>query len=294
MFNRKLSSFVPPVYDDIVEMNELLNSEEEVLTIARKEMSTAFSNTFVLTSDESGVIMFEKMLNIVTNSQTEDLEFRRQRVLNRLSMSSPFTFNFLKQKLDEIIGVGAWSSYIDFNNYTIYVEAAASDQNWYSEVEFTINRLKPCNMVFVNVPKATSGVSLSEEICYTMPTWRYRLGAWKLGQYAFSTFDGGGTIKMAEIKSIQQPLLNDAASFVADDISYILINDTIRVSEFRVKQATDNIATIEYNVTSAMTNLITNIKLVRADDVVLTQSSVYVPVTQTVISKHTITVKEGI
>lgn len=294
MFNRPLSSFVPSVYDNIVEMNELINSEEHILNIARKEMSAAFYNTFVLTSDESGVIMFEKMLNIVTNPKTEDLEFRRQRILNRLSMSSPFTFTFLKHKLDEIIGVGLWTSYIDFSNYTIYVEASAVDQNWYSEVEFTINRLKPCNMVFINVPRATSGISISEEVSYTVPNWRYRMGAWKLGQYPFMTLDGGGVIKMAQTKSIQQPLLSDTASFVADDISYILINDAIRVSEFRTKQAVDNIVTIEYNVSPSMTKLITNIKLVREDGAVLTQASVYVPVTQTVLSKHTVTVKESV
>lgn len=293
MFNRPLTSFVPAIYKDVVEMDDIMKSEEHLMDIARREMSAAFANTFVLTSGDSGVIMFEKMLNITADLQTEDLEFRRQRVLNRLSMSPPFTFRFLEQKLNEIIGEGAWTAYIDFNNYTLYIESSAVDQNWYYEIEFTINRIKPCNMVFINVPYTSKSIKISEEISYTTLNWRYRLGSWRLGQYPFATSDGGGMIKMAETRSIQQALLEDTASFVVSDIASVLINDSIKISTFRTKQVSGNIVSVEYEVTPQMTNLITDIKLLRADGGVLTQSAVYVPVTQTVVSKHIVTVKEG-
>lgn len=293
MFNRTLGSFVPSVYDGIVEIEDIIRSEEQVMNIARTEVLRAFANTFVLTSDESGVIMFEKMLNIVANIQTEDLEFRRRRVLNRLSTKIPFTFRFLKQKLDEIIGVNAWSASVDFNNYTLYVESSASNQNWYSELEFTVNRMKPCNLVFVNVPYTPAGIKMSEEISYSAPQWAYRLGSWRLGQYPFVNLQEGGTVKLPEIRSIQPALLTDAASLVIDNIAYVILNDTIRVDEFRSKKVLGNIAYIEYEVTPAMTNLITNIKLYNSEDQILTESAVYVPVTQAVFSKHTITVKEG-
>lgn len=294
MFNRPLSSFLPTVYDGIVEMDDIMRAEEQEIGIARRELYSAFANTFVLTADESGVIMFEKMLNIIANPQTEDLEFRRQRLINRLSMSPPFTFRFLKQKLDEIIGVGGWKAYIDHDNYTLYVESSATNQSWYSEMEFTISRLKPCNMVFISVPFTAMGINISEEISYTTPVWKYRLGSWRLSQYPFSVSDEGGIIKMANIKSIQPALLSDAAGFVADDISAVMLNDTLKVSNFKLKRVEENVASLEYSVTPDMTNLITNIKLLRADDTVLTQSAVYVPVTQTVVSKHIITVKEGV
>lgn len=293
MFNRRLNSFVPTVYEGVIEMSDIMNAEDNIMDTARTEMSSAFANTFVLTADESGVIMFEKMLSIVADPMTQDLEFRRQRIINRLSMSPPFTYRFLKQKLDEIIGPGAWTAYIDFDNYTLYVESSATNQNWYSEMEFTINRIKPCNIVFVNVPYTAPILSISEEISYSTLKWWYRLSSWKLGQYPFASTDEGGMIKMANVKSIEQALLNDTADFVASDIASVLLNDEVVVSEFRLKQVTNNVVTVEYTVTPEMTNLITNIKLMRADNTVLTQAAVYVPVTQPVISKHTITVKEG-
>ena len=73
----------------------------------------------------------------------------------------------------------------------------------------------------------------------------------------------------------------------------MLLNDEVAISEFRSKKVVGNTVTIEYTVTPEMTNLITNIKLMKADGTVLAQSAVYVPVSQTVISKHIITVKEG-
>lgn len=293
MFNRPLSSFVPSVYTDIVEMDDIINAEERVMGIAREEMFTAFANTFVLTANESGVLMFESMLSIAADPQVEDIAFRRQRIINRLSMSPPFTFRFLKQKLDETIGVGGWKAYIDFNNYTLYVESSATNQSWYNEIEFTLGRIKPCNMVFVNVPYTAKAVNINEEISYSQFNWKYRLGSWKLGANPFALIEEGGVIKMSEVKSIQQALLDDAASFVADDISYVLINDTIKVSEFRLKEVTGNLVSIEYTVTPDMTSLITDIKLMKAGDIVLTQAAVYVPVSQTVVSKHLITIKEG-
>lgn len=293
MFNRPLSSFVPTIYKDVVEMDDIMRSEENIMKIARQEMFSAFANTFVLTSDESGVIMFEKMLNIIANVQTEDLEFRRQRVLNRLSMSPPFTLNFLKQKLDEIIGPNAWTAYINPATSTLYVESSATNQNWFHEVEFTINSIKPCAVVFVNVPYIAAGIKLSEEISYNEFDWRYRLGSWKLGQYPFATLDGGGTIKMAETESIMQ-MLNNTAAFIAEDVSAVLINGTVKITEFKLKSVSQNAVSIRYAVTPQMTNLITDIRLLGADDEVLTRAVVYVPVTQAIECKHTITVKEGV
>lgn len=293
MFNRRLESFVPTIYKGIVEMEDIMATEEEILDTSRYEMMTAFANTFVVTADINGIIIFEQMLGIVANPLIEDLEFRRQRILNRLSMTPPFTFRFLKQRLDEIIGVDAWSAHIDFDNYTLYIESSALDQNWYSELAFTINRIKPCNMIFTNVPYTTRSIKVSEEISYETLVWKYRLGSWLLAQHPFSKREEGGLVKMPEMKSVQDALLNDTAEFVADDIASVLINDSIAITNFETKSVIGNQLTMEYEVTPLMTSLITNIKLLRADNEILTESDVYVPVSETVLSKHIIRVKEG-
>lgn len=294
MFNRPLNSFVPPVYDGFTEIEQLINAEENILDVARSEMFLTFFNTFVLTSDEEGVIMFERMLNITSDNSLEDLDLRKQRIINRLSMKSSYTFRFLKNRLDEIIGKGKWSAYIDFDNYILYVQSSASNQSWYQEVSFTINQIKPCNLIFINVPYIPTEVKVSEEVSYSTLSWMYRLGSWKLGQYPFCTMDEKGVIKMRSVPSVESHLLNDLANFVANDVSYVLINENVKIDEFELKQVNDATATIEYEVPSSVTNLITSIKLMRADDVVLTQCIVYVPVTDTVVCKHSVALKEGV
>ena len=99
---------------------------------------------------------------------------------------------------------------------------------------------------------------------------------------------------MSGTKSIQPTLLNDTASFLADEVASVLVNDSIEITDFSLKQSSDNVTSIQYTIRPSMTNLVTDIKLRRADGTVLTQVSVYVPVSQDILSKHIITVKEGV
>lgn len=294
MFKRTLASFSPTVYKNVVEMDKLLEAEEKVMDIARQEAYAAFSNTFVLTADEDGVIMFEKVLGITADSTTESLEFRRGRILNRMSMSPPFTFRFLKQKLDTIIGEGKWTAYIDFDNYTIFVEYSAINANWYTELEFTMTQLKPCNMVFTNVPRCTDFINISEEISYDVQEYTYLLGTWKLGEKPFVTKYEGGVLKLPSTSSIKQKLLDDVAAWLSwDEIGSVRLNDTILVPQFTMTR-NDSTVLIEYEVTPKICSTIKKIELIDSKGTILSSAVVYVPVSTTVICKNTITVKEGV
>lgn len=318
MYDRTLDSFVPHIYKDVVEMDAIIDTEQEQLSYAQYEASQAFANTFVRTANYEGIEMFELMLDIVANPQTETLDFRRQRILNRLTMSPPFTFRFLKKKLDEIIGKDAWNASVDFGNYTLYVESSAINQNWYQELEFTINQIKPCNMIFTNVPLTALLIAIGEEISYrtvqwnyllsqwrlggmpfatisgsTVLEWYYKLGSWALGEKPFALTEGGAIIKMADKASITDRLLHDTAEFVLSDIAAVLINDEVKITNFKVSTAIGSLVTLEYEVTPSQVEEVTNIKLLDEDDGVLSSSNVWVPVTQTILGKHTIRIKEG-
>ena len=295
MFNRTLNSFVPYMYRGFKEIDELINSEEQIMDIARSQMFTTFFNTFVLTSDEEGVIMFERMLNIVAVPELEDLDFRKQRIINRLSMKAVYTYRFLKNQLDEMIGPGKWTGYIDFDDYALYIESSATNQSWYQEVSFTVNKIKPCNITFVNVPYMAHSIKINEEVSYSAKLWRYRLGSWKLGEHPFHEMSSGGIIKMTRTPSINNALCSDTAKFIASDIAYVLINGNIRIDEFRIKDTTNNVVNIEYEIHNNVTDLIKNIKLMKNDGTVLTECTVYVPIASqdTAVCKHSITVQEG-
>lgn len=276
-------------------MESLIVAEDSILDIAEAEKKNVENNQFVITANEYGIEQYENMLGIIPNPATEPLQFRRDRSINRLSMTPPFTFRFLKKKLDEIIGVGKWKAYIDFSTYTLYVESSANNQIWFEEIIITMSNLKPANIVFINQPLITQGLVMSEEMSYSTMQYNYVLGvSWVLGAKPFLSYIDKGAIKLSNVSSLQSSLFNDVADFTASDIASVLLNDSIDISSFVTKQASANLVDIEYNVSTSQVQSITNIKLKNSSGEVLSEAVVYVPLLEDVLMKHTITVKEDI
>lgn len=293
--SRKASSYVPRIYSGFTEMESLIVAEDSILDTAEAEKKNVENNQFVLTANEYGIEQYENMLGIIPNPSTETLQFRRDRIINRLSMTPPFTFRFLKKKLDEIIGDGRWKAYIDFSTYTLYVESSASNQIWFEEIIITMSNLKPANIVFINQPLITQGLVMSEEISYSTMQYNYVLGvSWVLGAKPFLSYIDKGAIKLSNVSSLQPGLFNDVADFTASDIASVLLNDSVVISSFVTKQASANLVDIEYNVSTSQVQSITNIKLKNSYGDILSEAVVYVPLLEDVLMKHTITVKEDI
>lgn len=293
--SRKASSYVPQIYKGFTEMEDLIAVEDNILDAAENEKKNLEDNQYVLTANEYGIEQYEDMLDIIPNPAVETLQFRRDRIINRLSMTPPFTFRFLKKKLDEIIGVGKWKAYIDFSTYTLYVESSANNQIWFEEILITMTNLKPANIVFINQPLITQGLVMSEEISYSTMQYNYVLGvSWVLGALPFLSYIDKGAIKLSNVSSLKDDLFQDVATFTASDIATVLLNDSLSISNFVTKQASANIVDIEYNVLASQIQTITNIKLKNSSGDVLSEAVVYVPLLEDVLMKHTITVKEEI
>lgn len=293
--SRKASSYVPQIYKGFTEMEDLIAVEDNILDAAENEKKNLEDNQYVLTANEYGIEQYEDMLDIIPNPAVETLQFRRDRIINRLSMTPPFTFRLLKKKLDEIIGVGKWEAYIDFSTYTLYVESSANNQIWFEEILITMTNLKPANIVFINHPLITQGLVMSEEISYGTMQYNYVLGvSWVLGALPFLSYIDKGAIKLSNVSSLKDDLFQDVATFTASDIATVLLNDSLSISNFVTKQASANIVDIEYSVLASQIQTITNIKLKNSSGDVLSEAVVYVPLLEDVLMKHIITVKEEI
>ena len=257
------------------------------------EITGVADNFFFQTMDESAVSMWEQIFEITPNPETETLDFRRARALNRISTRPPFTLGFLYQKLDELIGPGAWTVTVDYPNYTIYIESSAENQQYATEVAYTINRIKPAHIVYVNTPYTRTGLLLSETIELSQRVYNYKLGAWGLGVLPFAVEQSQGVIKMPTTPSIQAALLNDTANFVSGDIASARINGTIAISDLN-KSVEGSTLEVTYTVAQSQTEAITSAELLDAEGNVLTSSTVYVPVSGSTIMKHIIPVSEGV
>lgn len=292
-FDPELLQYLPTWYKPIQEYQQLCQTESQELELLAEAMHAVKDNFYFQTMTESGVEEWEQVFGIVPNLSTEDLEFRRARVLNRISTKPPFTLGFLYRKLDELIGPGEWTVTVDYPNYTLYIEAAAQDVNWSGEISYTINKIKPAHIAYINRPFVRSGLLLSETVSHAQRAYNYVLGSWQLGVLPFATDTDLGVIKLPETPSVQAQLLNDTANFVLGDIASAQLNGSIAVASINKSQSGSTV-TVEYTVTEAMTTEITAVTLLDSEGNALTSANIYVPVSGQVVMKHIIPVAEGV
>ena len=123
-----LQSLLPPWYREVFDYQAINGALEPLLEDAQGFLEQILLNFFPQTMDVGVVELWENALHIVPDPSYEDLDFRRARIINRISTKPPDTLAFLYQKLDELIGPGLWSVDVDYPNYTLYIESNAQDQ----------------------------------------------------------------------------------------------------------------------------------------------------------------------
>lgn len=288
-----LLEYLPDWYLGISDYREIIGAEQAQMELLADALSTVANNFFFQAMDADTVSRWEQILHIVPNPSVETLEFRRDRVLNRVSTRPPFTLGFLYRKLDELIGPNQWTLTVDYAHYTIYIESDAESQQYASEVEYTLNTIKPAHIVYRNTPRVQSGLLLSESVELARRTFYYRLGSWALGALPFAVEEPQGEIKMPTTPSIQTTLLDGTASFVSKQVAKARINGSILIEDID-KNLSGSVLTVTYGLTPAQTDEVTRVELLDAAGNQLTASTVYVPVTNPIIMKHRIPVKEGV
>ena len=285
---------LPPWYREVLDYQQMCQTIGAQFALLAEEINRVADNFFLQTMDVETVQMWEGIFRIVANPATESLQFRRDRIINRISMRPPFTLRFLYSKLDELIGPGLWNVTVDYPNYALYIESNVDGQGYSQELIYTINHIKPAHITFINSPVAMSGIVLSERVSEISYTWNYVLnGQWLLGQEPFADEEEVQVIKLPQTPSIQSALLTGVADFVSNDVASARLNGSIPVTALN-KSVEGSTLTITYQVTQAMTTEITQVELLAADGTVLTSMAAYVPVTETAVIKHVIPVQEGI
>ena len=284
-----LLRYLPPWFRRILDFQEICKTESAQMEALAAAIHAVADNFFFQTMDAGAVAMWETIFGIVPNPQMETLDFRRQRVLNRVSMQPPFTLGFLYQKLDQIIGKGKYEIHVDYPNYTLYILSSAENQSYATEVSYTVGRIKPAHIVFINQPFVGSQIALGETVALSALVWQYRLGSWGLGLTPFVLTEDQEVVVVPANLSIQNELLKDTAAGILPNVASVRINGNIAISSLE-KSAVENVAQVQYTVTAEQTQLVTQIELLDGEGNVLTASPVYVPVTEPAIFTHKIQV----
>lgn len=289
----ELLAQLPPWYRDILDYQEICRTEKAQFDALAAEINAVSDNFFVQTMGTAAISEWEQIFGIVPDAETEAIVFRCTRLLNRISTRPPFTLAFLRKKLDELIGPDAWTVSVDYPNYTLYIESNAANQQYAVEVAYTVNKIKPAHIVYVNRPYLQSGMLLAETINASNRIFNYRLGAWGLGVSPFASEQEMGVIKMPETPSLQPALLANTAAFVAGDIASARVNASKIITDL-TKSVSGDTLTVSYTVNASDASSVTRVELLDSAGTPLTSAAVYIPVTGPTIIKHTIPVKEGV
>lgn len=293
MDNVNLKEYLPIMYEGIVEAE----TQQDSLSIEVDKMNNiyeqALMDQFVQFASLKVLPYYENIFNIVANPETESVQFRRERILSRMKMlTPPYTYYYLRIMLDGFFGKGRYKLEVDNNNFKILLESAASDSLWYHEIQVSITAVKPCNMIFVNIPRLSTNLTVNEKISHSKTIYNYKLdGTWLLGLKPFITQEEDIVDKMANVHSIQQTFIDKTIEEWKTFFVKSVINDSYNVTQLNISKEDSNLI-ITYEVTSTMANSITNIKLMSVDDTTLINSDVFIPVDDYVTIKHIINLQE--
>ncbi len=294
LYRTRIGRYFPRYYEGILETDELIKVENDIWNNLYLLLNKAKNNQFIAYADEDGIYAYEQLFQIVADPETETLEERRFRLLNRIQTLSYYTMIYLRQKLDSLFGKNNYEIEMDYLNYTLYIKSNASNSFIYKESITTINKIKPANIEFINVPFIPTTIEVGEEIYQQKWWWNYILGGkWKVGQKPFISVQNLSKLKSEEVQSLTPLMLNKLKTFTGEEIKAVLINDTYKITTFVQKIITGGYLRIQYNIENwEQIQLITNIKFLDEDDLILSNDPVYIPISSDTMIEHRINIRE--
>lgn len=294
LYRTRIGRYFPRYYEGILETDELIKVENDIWNNLYLLLNKAKNNQFIAYADEDGIYAYEQLFQIVADPETETLEERRFRLLNRIQTLSYYTMIYLRQKLNSLFGENNYEVKMDYLNYTLYVKSNVSNSFIYKESIATINKIKPANIVFINVPFIPTTIEVGEEIYQQKWWWNYILGGkWRVGQKPFISVQDLSKLKSEEVQSLTPLMLNKLKTFTGEEIKAVLINDTYKITTFVQKIITGGYLRIQYNIENwEEIKLITNIKFLDGEDLILSNDSVYIPIASDTMIEHRINIRE--
>lgn len=140
-----LIGYLPSFVSDFKEMREIAKTEnlefEKIYGIAEK----ALNNQFIFSSDEEGILKFERMLGL-SFTQDDDLRARQSRVFIKWNDDIPYTLRVLADKLDSLCGRGNFQ--VDVADYILNLTTSLKLSSEITELEKLLRNLLPANIEY--------------------------------------------------------------------------------------------------------------------------------------------------
>jgi len=143
-----VKDFFNLIYKGNLDTDAIIGAVQPELDAQSKAILDNFYDTFPIMATETGLLKWENILDIVSDTATESLEFRRGRIINRLSSNIPYTERTLRIIMDTIMGEGNWSYNLDYRNYKLDILSLRPGRDWFAEMFETLKKMVPANILW--------------------------------------------------------------------------------------------------------------------------------------------------
>lgn len=141
-----LLSYQSKIIQQIREFKVLSEVENPKLTYVWQAVEDAINDQFATTLTDNGCKRWESIMEI-NAKDTDDLDYRRFRILSKLNEQLPYTYRMLELQLRTLCGDDGYTLVLRNNEYTLVVKIALTSKNKYSDVESTLRKYVPANIV---------------------------------------------------------------------------------------------------------------------------------------------------
>lgn len=144
----QLIKYLPDFIQVYKEVQAIMNVEKPEIEDLWKEYKRAFKNNFIRYADSTGIGLFEKMMNIIPGAK-DDLETRKNRVLIKWNSQPPYTWRFLINFLNSLLGEGQSIPTRDLNIHELRIVSHVNVKGTIAEVYKTLRALIPANLTLI-------------------------------------------------------------------------------------------------------------------------------------------------
>lgn len=293
LYRTRIGRYYPRYYEGILETDELIKTENDTFNWLFTIIESAKRNQFIAYADEVGIFAYEQLFQIASNPQEETLEERRFRLLNRIQTLSYYTMNFLRDRMDAILGVNNYEIQMDYENYTLYIRSSSKNNFLYTEVANTINKIKPANIVFINIPLLSHTIAVNNEVYSQKWWWNYIPSKWHVGEKPIMGIQTLQKIKGKGVSSLTDTLMNHLKEHIGNLSVKVLLNNKVEVTSFVQKLVIGGYLRMSFKVPNYETiGTITNMKVVDKDGMILSNDNVYLPIESDSMIEYRFNVKE--
>lgn len=147
-YETELLKYLPDFMQKYKEIQEIMKVEKIVIDQLWKEYIRAFRNNFINYADKDGIELFEKMMNIKANIN-DSLEVRKQNILIKWNSQPPYTWRFLINFLNSILGEGTNEPVRNLEIQELRIISHITTIGTISSTYDTLRYLIPANMTLI-------------------------------------------------------------------------------------------------------------------------------------------------